>query len=168
MTDLHPKLVKDLRDTSWMIESIKWDSLTEDGKGSCIPISFAVSEFLALRRRACRVAESTLRAEDSINTRWMETTPSENGFLGHAVVLVPSQKLLLDGSLWTQQSKVLANLPIARLVVAQWRPNLPTTLTQGRLKLRWEPDLQANEWKNRKWPWKQITDAVVTLEREMR
>ncbi len=163
--DLSPKLKKDLDDAAVMIESINWSSFSPEG--SCIPIAYALNEFLGLRRRPSRVAETTLEGRDSLNMRWFQIEPS-GPLLGHAVVLMPVARLLLDGSLWTQKSKVLDNFDLPRLFIMPWSRELGATGRMGRLTLRYEPDLTAKEWKRRDWPWAGIRAAVVSIDHDLK
>jgi hypothetical protein len=166
MSILSPKLERDLTDAAIMIVSVNWDDLAPEG--ACIPISYGLSHFLALRGRPTRPAESRMRARDSFNARYMEIDPGKDGFLGHMVTLMPGSDLLLDGSLWTQRSEVLANVDVPKLVVAKWVKGGTAHRQHGRLSLTWEPDLKADAWKRRKWPWKEIKNAMVTAEKELR
>ncbi len=167
--DLSPKLKKDLDDAAVMVASVYWDRFTKEGQGACIPIAFALNEFMALRKRPSRVAESTLVANDSLNARWLEITPSDDGLLlGHCVTLLPASGLLLDGSLWTQKSKVLDNFDLPRLFIMPWSRELGATGRMGRLTLRYEPDLAAKEWKRRDWPWTAIRAAVVNIDHDLK
>ncbi len=166
--DISPKLKKDLDDAAVMVASVFWDTLTLEGEGACIPISFALNEFLTLRKRPSRVTETTMVANDSLNMRWLEIEPSPTGMLGHCVTLLPTQGILLDGSLWTQKSKVLANFDIPRLFIVPWKLGLGATGVMGRLTIQYQPDLKAKEWKNREWPWAEIRDVVREIDHDLK
>ena len=167
--DLSPKLNKDIDDAAVMVASIFWDRFTIEGQGACIPIAFAVNEFMALRKRPSRVAETTLVAQDSMNMRWLEIEPSDDGLLlGHCVTLLPAHGLLLDGSLWTQKSKVLANFDLPRIFIVPWRRGLGATGKMGRLTIQYQPDLKRNEWKRRNWPWEEIRDVVKQIDHDLK
>ncbi len=166
--DLSPKLNKDLDDAAVMVASIYWDRFTKEGEGACIPIAFALNEFLILRKRPSRVAETTLVAHDSLNARWMEIEPSPAGLLGHCVTLLPAQGILLDGSLWTQKSKVLANFDLPRLFIMPWSRGLGATGRMGRLTVQYQPDLKRNGWKARDWPWEEIRDVVKQIDHDLK
>ena len=163
---LSPKLEKDLTDAAIMIASVNWMDFS--GGGACIPISYGLSEFLNLRGRPARPAETAMRGQDSFNARYFEIEPGKDGWLGHMVTLLPSSGLLLDGSLWSQESKVLANFEVPKLILAKWRRGYPSVRRLGRLSLTWEPNLKAKAWKRRKWPWEQIRLAMEEAERELR
>lgn len=165
--DMHPKLVRDLEDAALLCEGGNWDILTQTGEGACIPISYALTEFLKLRGRPARVAETALTARDPRNVQWMEIQPSPAGFLGHAVVIMPTVNLLLDGSLWTQPSKVLANFTIPHLVVLSWKRGRTSYGKIDRLTLKYEPDLKANVWRQRSWPWGEIRKAVTQFNHDI-
>lgn len=165
---LSETLENDLIDAGLMVKSIKWHNMTDGNRGACIPISFAIQEFLALRGRPSRVAESKLTARDPFNVQYMEIQPYENGFLGHAVTLMPAVGLLIDGSLWMQPSKVLSNFKLPPIILADWRKGIPSYRKIGRLALKWEPDLTADEWKRRSWPWDEIRRVVGIVEKEYR
>lgn len=162
---LSPKLERDLTDAAVMITSVNWEYLSPEG--ACIPISFGLSVFLELRGRNARPAETKMRARDSFNARYMEISPGKDGFLGHMVTLMPGNDLLLDGSLWTQKSQVLANVEVPKLIIAKWSDGTARR-QHGRLGLTWEPDTRAKAWKKRNWPWKEIRDAMKTAEKELR
>jgi len=162
-----PKLKKDLDDAAVMVASVQWDYFTKKGQGACIPIAFALSEFLTLRNRPTRVSETTLEAHDSINARWLQIEP-EGLFMGHTVTLLPTHNLLLDGSLWTQKSKVLDNFDLPRLFIVPWYRDLGATGRMGRLSLRYQPNLKAKEWRRRNWPWEEITEAMINIDRDLR
>jgi hypothetical protein len=166
--ELSAKLNKDLDDAAVMVASVNWTNMTIDGQGACIPISFALNEFMVLRGRPSRVAETTLVGRDSMNMRWFQIEPSENGLLGHCVTLLPAAGLLLDGSLWTQPSKVLANFDIPRLFIMPWNRELGSSGKMDRLTLRYKPDLKAKEWKNRNWPWAEIRDVVQQIDHDLK
>ena len=159
--EISPKLNKDLDDAAVMVASVNWDIWTKEGEGACIPISFALNEFLTLRKRPSRVAETTMVANDSLNQRWLEIEPSPTGMLGHCITLLPAQGILLDGSLWTQRSKVLANFDIPKLFIVPWNRTRGATGTMGRLTIQYQPDLKAKEWKRRNWPWGQTMCSAI-------
>ncbi len=163
--NLSPKLKKDLDDAAVMVESIKWSSFSPEG--SCIPIAYALNEFLTLRKRPSRVTETTLEGRDSVNRRWFQIEPS-GAFLGHTVVIMPASHLLLDGSLWTQKSKVLDNFELPRLFIMPWNRELGATGRMGRLTLRYKPNLTANEWRRRSWPWTEIRNAVIAINQDLK
>ena len=160
---ISPKLEKDLQDAVTMIMAIKWDRFSPEG--SCIPISYALNEFLNLRKRPSRVAETTMEAHDPLNARWLQIEPT-NWFLGHVIVLMPTHGLLLDGSLWTQTSKVFANFEMPRLLICQWNRKMGmATGHVDRLVIRYKPDLSAHGWKTRKWPFTEIREAVTAIDK---
>jgi hypothetical protein len=163
--DINPKLVRDLEDAAMLSEAGNWEVLTH-GEGACIPIAYAITELLRLRGRSARVAETALTARDPLNLRWMEISSSA-GFLGHAVVLMPTVNLLLDGSLWTQPSKVLANFTIPHLVVLPWKRRGPSYGSIDRLTLKYTPDLKSNVWRQRSWPWDEIRRAVTQFNHDI-
>lgn len=164
---LSPKLERDLTDAAIMVASVNWTDISFGG--ACIPISYGLSEFMNLRGRPARPAESLMKAQDAINLRYAEIDPASDGFLGHMVCLLPSNGLLLDGSLWTQESKVLANFDLPKLIIAKWtRDDIPAVRKMGRLSLTWQPDLKAKRWKDRIWPWQEIKEAMAKAEKELR
>ncbi|KKN08570.1 hypothetical protein LCGC14_1055470 [marine sediment metagenome] len=162
---ISPKLRKDLEDALMMIMAIKWDGFSK--AGSCIPISYALNEFMNLRSRPSRVAETTMEAHDPLNARWLQIEPTD-WFLGHVVVVMPIHGLLLDGSLWTQTSKVLDNFDMPKLLIAHWNQKLGhATGHIDRLTIRYEPDLSAHGWKTRSWPFTEIREAVISINKDM-
>lgn len=164
--DISPKLANDLQDALMMIMAIKWDQFSPEG--SCIPISYALNEFLSLRKRPSRIAETTMEAHDPLNARWLKIEPSD-WFLGHVIVLMPIHKLLLDGSLWTQTSRVFANFEMPRLLITPWNRQLGmATGRVDRLRIRYEPDLSAHGWKTRDWPFAEIRKAVISIDKDLR
>lgn len=166
---MNKKLVKDLEDATWFIDAANWKALKPDGQGLCIPISYALSEFLSLRGRATRIAEASVIGTDSRTPLRLEITPDEeSGFLGHVVVLLPPQKILLDGSLWSQPSKLLANAQVPTLLVTNWQKALPAVAQLGPVKLTYRIDLKAKFWQGRNWPWQEIKDLAKRVERETR
>ncbi len=165
MSDLSPKLTKDLEDASLMVGAVNWEDISP--MGACIPIAFALSEFLALRGRPSRVVETTLEGRDPWNARWFEINPADT-WMGHVVTLMPTHGLLLDGSWQTQESKVLANFDLPDLIIVPWNRQLGASGKFGRLTVRYKPDLRANGWRQRDWPWVEIRDAVVKIEDTLR
>jgi hypothetical protein len=164
-SDLSPKLTKDLEDASLMVGAIKWEELCP--MGACIPIAYALSEFLTLRGRPSRVAETTLEGRDFLNARWFEIKPADT-WMGHVVTLMPTHGLLLDGSWKTQESKVLANFDLPDLIIVPWNRQLGGSGKFGRLTVRYKPDLRANGWRRRDWPWAEIRDVVAKVDGELR
>lgn len=168
-TGLSESMVTDLSDALAIIMSISWGDMTDpEYPGACIPISYSLNLFFTLRGRPSRVSETAMQARDPLNVQRLEIAPGRDGFMGHVVVLLPTHHLLLDGSLWTQRSKVLANFDIPKLVIAKWTKGMPAYRTIGRLMVQWEPNLAATQWSKGRWPWKTLADAVNDLERMMR
>lgn len=167
---MNKKLTKDLEDAAWFIEAANWHALRPDGHGLCIPISYALSEFLSLRGRPNRMAEARVSGSDPRTPLRLEIAPDpeEPDFLGHVVVLVPPHGMLLDGSLWSQPSKLLANTQVPTLLVTNWKKGLPAMAQLGPVKLKYYIDLKAKFWQGRNWPWEEIKNLVKRAERELR
>lgn len=144
-----------------------------DNLGACIPMSYALMKAIRGVGIPAGIAEAkvVLTANGDIRRGETQANP-KTGFLGHALVYLPTKHWLIDATLHTQFSNVirLAN-PSGDPVYLDFDHNKHTVadvkLERGTAK--YDPiRLTGNTWNKSRMPWEQLDRLGASLALEAR
>lgn len=171
----YPKLKNHVLAAAVVVWAVDWNATFGIPHGACIPISVFTSAYLNKAGVDARVVEAGARITDPLSRRYavMDTNTDEDPlnasdekgleFLGHAVVQVPTHRIVLDLSLPTQNSKVIEGLGMVDVLVGvvdhtKNHVGFRTQFGRGEAIYRIYP--KRDGWKNRNWPYQEIREAA--------
>jgi hypothetical protein len=157
----------------YYFDSDNWrEIITQMGieDGACIPTAYVLAKYLTRRGIPAKPIEAQLTVKDTQGDRWMQTDPAPSGFQGHLVTYLPTKRIMIDASLRTQGSKVLALVTegdIPHLYAGSYDHTKHRYVagTIGRGLATYELFPEATVWLERNWPWEGLRQIARRLAR---